>query len=168
MTREWSSAVALSAAMVLGAVRMDSRAPGTGSIVVWGPGVDVRVTDPLGRSLSWNGDSIANGIPECDAVEECLAAEGSHERSTPQARLTLSKVVPGEYEVRMTARQDAGAYLWVNRLSTADTRASAGGRTTLRQGGVAVWRVSWGCTERSDSCWATLRRVPGSKRKAPR
>jgi hypothetical protein len=154
------------AAEAVSPARVDSTARGIGSITVWGKGVDVRVTDPSGRSSWWNGDSLADGIPECEVVgEEPLAEEGSRGDSNPRTKFTLYQLIPGEYEVRVKVRQALGVYVWVDRFSDKSARASADGRATLRRGQVAVWRVSWGCTAGSDTCWATLRQVQGPRTK---
>ena len=151
---------------VIEAAPVDLTARGSGRIVVFGKGVDVRVTDPLGRFTWWNGDTIANGIPGCEAIgEEPLAEEGSKGDENPKTEFQLNPLVPGEYEIRIRGREDVDVYLGVYRYSEKGARAFADGSATLRRGRSAVWEVAWGCKAESDTCWVTVTQVRGPRTK---
>ncbi len=161
-----------------GTGRVDHKALGGGWIVVFGKGVSVRVTDPLDRITEWNGNSMSCGIPRCAAVgEEPVAEEeDSQEDKGPETLFTLSRLTPGEYRIDIKARQDVDVHLLVHRHSNLflgrdsikNPTASADSRARLRKGQRAAWRLNWGCTEASDTCWAVLRPGQGSADKGRR
>jgi hypothetical protein len=156
-----------------GPARVDRQALGGGWIAVFGEGVSVRVTDPRHRFAEWDGVRMSNGLPRCSASGEERVAdeEDSWEDRGPETTFMFYRLTPGDYRIEIRARRDVEAhlsvsrhsYLHIGRDSIRNPRASADTLVTLRKGQRTTWMIDWGCTEASDTCWASLRQVKGAR-----
>jgi hypothetical protein len=139
------------------------------TIAVKGGGLSVRVRDPLGRSWDWDGKRVANRLPGCVAVAVNDTARSGGSRARPDewpiyTMLELHKLVPGEYSIRVKARQAELAYVSVY-VSGEDLLRRQLDYVDLRRGAVGTWVATWACDERADTCSMALRRIrmPASK-----